>query len=827
MTNRIIPLLIQSYDDLKIRENVTTSFEQLYKVLGEILFEELKKKNFKFLKELKEKFQKKETPMSKRQPLAQIQENKIKTTPFAKKDLTEMFKKKDLSKELTTFVELHWKDGADIGFYELIKDHKSEWTDRVAAIHKFEEFNHKNCSNYKEILKHLQEPISQQILELRSSVVIEITEMITKLSQNMKDEFEPFSDYFIPVLLKTTFVTKKAISDPGNQCIRSIIENTRINKSFNDLAEPLSTRKSSSVLRKRCIEYIALALEVGKTNYLELQINTIENSLKNALGCEVREIGKKAFIEYSRHWPERVSKFVASLEPQSQQFIKKEAEGKLKKIESTHSKPIKKIVPPTVVKKQKIQHCPEEVEVIPTTEFQFPLEEVKKIEEPVKPVFKEDNDISIIFKNANHSDVNIRQENFKSFRKYLSDSKLILLNLPNVMNFFLDGISDQNQVIQECLESLLEFISKYPHEFEEYIKLFLPHLFNLNEKVKMNLHLIYDKMIEIYSIEYIISIFISLIKTLKLDQDSLEFLTRFISKDLEKNLELFIISLKPLIENKENISMCISCISILLKNYSSLFKKIIEKDSFIKNFLISYDIIEDEEKVTELNHHLTEFSNKIFENSSKDEFGSLLDELDKEITIKNLSELIKFSEENKEMWNVYFNRTLLLILDIFNNDSKDLKEYSLILLSSLLKYQTIHFLESESLIMNQIFDLTKDQDIHISLEARNTCYSFIDNISFLKSFEILIDLFKKKENHIFGFELLEKLIPKVPIEKTRELLVILVDSLDHPHLEVRKNTVTCLVRFYTCVGSSFWDYLSNLNSRQIRLIRFYISKSNV
>lgn len=783
--------------------------------------------------------------MSKRQPLAQIQDNsakKLLKTPIgkevhgtAKRDLMESFKgttKKDLSKELTSFVELYWKDGADMGFYDLIKDHKSEWTDRVAGIHKFLEFNHKNSSNYKDILKHLQEPISQQILELRSSVVIEICEMITKISQLMKDEFEPFSDYFIPVLLKTTFVTKKAISDPGNSCIRSIIENTRINKPFNDIAEPLSTRKSSSVLRKRCIEYILLALEVGKTSYLELQINTIENALRNSIGCEVRETGKKAFIEYCRHWPDRISKFIQTLDIQSQQFIKKETEGKIKKMEVKI--PVKKeIIQPKLIKKQKIIHVTEE-EPIPQ-EYQI-LDEVKKIdvkpmEETIKEIVidekQETQDISMIFKNAINPDVNIRQENFKNFREYILNQKLIVINFPIVMNLYLDGLSDQNQVIQECLLSLLEFLPLYSKEFMEYIKLFLPHIFSLNEKVKLYVNSLYEKIIDIYKVDYLIDIFISLIKTLKLDQDCLEFLNKMISSGISYNLEQFIQKIKPLIEKKENISMCISCLSLLLKNYSDSFRKILEKEKDVKNFLISYDIIEEEDKLIELSKHLTEFQNKIFETSSKDEFGTLLDELDKEYNTTKIEELIKFSEQNKEMWNVYFNRTLLLILDIFNVSDLKLKEYGLVLLSSLLKYQTIHFVDSESLIMSQIFELTKDEDINVSLEAKNTCFVFIENVSPIKCFEILMDLFKKKENHIFGFELLENLIPKVSKDKTRELLVLLIDSLEHPHLEVRKNTVICLVKFYTVVGNSFWDYITGLNSRQIRLIRFYISKAVV
>lgn len=60
----------------------------------------------------------------------------------------------------------------------------------------------------------------------------------------MGDSFEPFADYFIPFLLKTTFVTIKVISQAGNECIRTIIQHCKVNKALIAICDSLISSKN-------------------------------------------------------------------------------------------------------------------------------------------------------------------------------------------------------------------------------------------------------------------------------------------------------------------------------------------------------------------------------------------------------------------------------------------------------------------------------------------------------------------------------------------------------------------------------------------------------
>eukprot|EP01080_Neovahlkampfia_damariscottae_P008713 gene8713-659_t len=230
-------------------------------------------------------------------------------------------------KDLTTFVRLQWKQGESIGFAELLKTLKTDWTDRVKAMNIFKNFidnGATECSNFMSEFHYLKEPFCVQVLELRSAVVKEITALIAHIAITMEDSFEPLADYFLPVLLKNTYVTKKIISEPSHDCIKQIITKSKINKSINEIANSLSNKKSHKVLRQRSIEYINLLLQSKTTKYFENHVTTIEKAIKDAIEFDNKETGRKAFYEHQNHFPERSKKFLSSLDKKSQDYVNKD-----------------------------------------------------------------------------------------------------------------------------------------------------------------------------------------------------------------------------------------------------------------------------------------------------------------------------------------------------------------------------------------------------------------------------------------------------------------------------------------------------------------------
>ena len=124
----------------------------------------------------------------------------------------------------------------------------------------------------------------------------------------MGDEFELLADYFIPVLFKNTCVVKKIISEPSHICIKKIITNSRLNKSINEFAQPLSNKKSHKVLRQRSIEYLNLILKTKLKKFLENFVLIFEKAIKEAIEFDNKEIGRKAYFSLQNHFPERSKK---------------------------------------------------------------------------------------------------------------------------------------------------------------------------------------------------------------------------------------------------------------------------------------------------------------------------------------------------------------------------------------------------------------------------------------------------------------------------------------------------------------------------------------
>jgi len=69
-------------------------------------------------------------------------------------------------KDLTTFIRIQWKTGESIGFAELLKTLKTDWTDRVKGMDIFKNLldnGATECSNFMSEFHYLKEPFCVQV----------------------------------------------------------------------------------------------------------------------------------------------------------------------------------------------------------------------------------------------------------------------------------------------------------------------------------------------------------------------------------------------------------------------------------------------------------------------------------------------------------------------------------------------------------------------------------------------------------------------------------------------------------------------------------------
>ena len=212
---------------------------------------------------------------------------------------------------------------------QVLKDIVSHgWQDRVAAMKRLQSLvlgGAQHFDNFPGLLRFLREPLGAQILDLRSSIVREACVTLSLLGKALGEGFEPFLDYFVPILFKLLLVTIQVIKESGNDCIRNLLQSScacgggsaggagsaQHAKIVTKLFE--GTVAHNAVLRLRCMEYILLLLEIGNRSLVEKHANLLHQCLKARLGDkheEVRQKARQATCAYLLLAPQAAQRFL-------------------------------------------------------------------------------------------------------------------------------------------------------------------------------------------------------------------------------------------------------------------------------------------------------------------------------------------------------------------------------------------------------------------------------------------------------------------------------------------------------------------------------------
>ena len=171
--------------------------------------------------------------------------------------------------------------------------------------------------------RHLRDPIASAISDLRSSIVKEVTYVIIKLACELGTDFEPMAEYYVPSLLKLTYVTILVISESANDCVRRIIEELSIARMLPQFIK-MATTDRNKILRTRCTEYLLLALQMWSApcfdRCLDSVISTVRTCVADAVP-ETRAAARQAYWEVERIWPERAIGLLRSLDASTQRLI--------------------------------------------------------------------------------------------------------------------------------------------------------------------------------------------------------------------------------------------------------------------------------------------------------------------------------------------------------------------------------------------------------------------------------------------------------------------------------------------------------------------------
>lgn len=172
----------------------------------------------------------------------------------------------------------------------------ANWADRITALRKIQaliEGGAQHFDNFPALLKLLRDPLTAQVLDLRSSVVREACITISAMGQKIGDQFEPYVDHFMPSLFKLLGVSIAIIKESGNECIRSLLCSTpRLSKPIARVFDGCAAQ--TTALRLRCMEFVLLLLEVGNKHIATRFEGQLQSVLKQRLGDKNEEVRQKA-----------------------------------------------------------------------------------------------------------------------------------------------------------------------------------------------------------------------------------------------------------------------------------------------------------------------------------------------------------------------------------------------------------------------------------------------------------------------------------------------------------------------------------------------------
>lgn len=132
----------------------------------------------------------------------------------------------------------------------------------------------------------------------------------------MPTEFEPSATMFLQVLLGRLHVSVKAMADATDSCIRALLNHLSIKVMLPQIAQGSKDLKNTT-LRRRCLEYTLLMLQLHGAEAVQPYCEVFEEVLSRALGdasLECRSTARDILHLYHEYFPDRAVRVVQSID---------------------------------------------------------------------------------------------------------------------------------------------------------------------------------------------------------------------------------------------------------------------------------------------------------------------------------------------------------------------------------------------------------------------------------------------------------------------------------------------------------------------------------
>ncbi|XP_073237164.1 CLIP-associating protein 1-A-like isoform X3 [Porites lutea] len=207
----------------------------------------------------------------------------------------------------------------------VLSDDKNDWEHRVAALKKIRSLVQGGAMEYENfvsLLKLQEGAFKLSIKDLRSSVTREACVTLSYLSTLLKNQFDHTAEAILPALINLIPNSAKIMATSGHACIRFILKNTHAHRLIPIITNNLTSK--SSIIRRRCCDYIDLFLVHWDASTIKPRISEIEEALRKGISdadAEARSATRRAFWHYHELFRDKAESLLKSFDVSKQKQL--------------------------------------------------------------------------------------------------------------------------------------------------------------------------------------------------------------------------------------------------------------------------------------------------------------------------------------------------------------------------------------------------------------------------------------------------------------------------------------------------------------------------
>ncbi|XP_078377626.1 LOW QUALITY PROTEIN: CLIP-associating protein 1-like [Oculina patagonica] len=207
----------------------------------------------------------------------------------------------------------------------VLSDDKNDWEHRVAALKKIRSLvigGALEYDNFISLLRLQEGAFKLSTKDLRSTIIREACVTLSYLSTVLKNQFDHTAEAVLPTLINLITNSAKIMATSGHACIRFILKNTHAHRLIPILTNNLTSK--SSVIRRRCCEYIDLFLVTWDTSTIKPRLSEIEEAIRKGISDadpEARAAMRRAFWHYHEHFRDKAESLLKSFDASKQKQL--------------------------------------------------------------------------------------------------------------------------------------------------------------------------------------------------------------------------------------------------------------------------------------------------------------------------------------------------------------------------------------------------------------------------------------------------------------------------------------------------------------------------